>query len=165
MIDSACLHGDRENGQSIARGGGFLGFCVAIRPDDGGNSRCPVYPDRVALNGLREFAIDVDNAVWPVGWRGIGCPTAAIIRGQLRRRRSIKLAEYDGERGNWHARNSLCRVAAAGHYDHCQREKQENTHAFCQQEKRCFISTRLRLHICKMTFIYLILLMLCAIME
>lgn len=120
MINSACLDGDGENGQSIASGGCFLGCSVAIRPVDCSNCRRAIYPDRIASNGLCEFAIDIDNAIWTISWRGVGCPTTAIIWSQRRRRRGFELTEHDGERGNRCARNSLCGVAAARYHNHCQ---------------------------------------------
>ena len=86
MINRACLDGDGENSQSIAGGGCFLGCSGTIRPEDCSNCRCAIYPDRIALNGLCEFAIDIDNAIWTIGWRGIGCPAATIVRSQRRRR-------------------------------------------------------------------------------
>jgi hypothetical protein len=130
MINSTGLDGDGENGQSIARSCGFLGQCVAIGPDDCSDCRCPTYTYRITRDSLREFTIDVDNAIWAIGGRGVSCPTTTIIGSQLRRRRTIELTEHDGKCSNWRARNSLCSVAAACYHNHCQQKKQENTHEF-----------------------------------
>ncbi len=132
MVNRTCLDCDRENGQAIAAGRGFFRFCIAVGPEDRGNSGCPIDSNRIAPNGLREFAIDIDDAVGTVGWRGVGCPTTTIIECQGRRRRSIRLTEYDGKRSNRRAGSDLCRSAAARHHDYRQRKKQENPCAFCQ---------------------------------
>lgn len=107
MINRAGLDGDSENGQSIAGGSGFFRFCIAVGPDDGGNSRCAIHSDGVAQNGLREFAVDIDDAIGAVGWRGIGRPTTTIIWGQRGCWRTIGLTEYDGERSNRRPRSDL----------------------------------------------------------
>jgi len=120
MIDGACLHGDGENGQSVAGGGCFLSFRAAVGPEYRGDGRRAADAYRIALYGLCVFAIDVDDAVWAIGRRGIGGPSATIIRGQRRGRRSIKLAEHDGERGNRRAGKRLRGIAAAGYHDYCQ---------------------------------------------
>lgn len=107
MINRAGLHSDAENSQSIASGRGFFCSRIAVRPDDRGNSRCSIYADRIARDGLCEFAIDIDDAIGAVGRRGVGCPATAIIWRQRGRRRTIGLTEYDGERSNRCAGNSL----------------------------------------------------------
>ena len=89
MINRAGLDCNRENGQSIAGGSGFFRFCVAVGPEDRGNSRCATHSDRIALDGLREFTIDIDDAIGAVGWRGVGSPTTAIIGRQRGRWRTI----------------------------------------------------------------------------
>ncbi len=107
MINRAGLERDGENGQSIAGGSSFFRFCIAIGPEDRGNSRCATNSNWIALDGLREFAIDIDDAIGAVGWSGIGCPTTTIIGSQWGRWRSIRLTEYDSERSNRCARSDL----------------------------------------------------------
>lgn len=123
MVNGACLNGYGENGQSIASGGSFFGYTGAIRPEYYSDCRSATHPDRIAINRVRVFTIDIDNTIWAVDWRGIGCPTATIIRSQPRSGRSIKLTEHDGECRNRRARNSLCAAAAARHYNYCQHYK------------------------------------------
>ena len=82
MINRAGLQHDCENGQPIAGGGGFFRFLAAVGPEDCGNSRCATYANRVALDGLCEFAIDIDDAIGAVGRCRVGCPAATIIGGQ-----------------------------------------------------------------------------------
>lgn len=132
MIDCAGLDCDGENGQAIAAGGGFFRFGIAVGPENGGDSGSPIDSDGIACDGLREFAIDVDDAVWGIGRCGIGCPPATIIGRQRRRWRRIRLTKYDGERGNRRAWNNLGGITATGHHNNCQYEKQENPCAFCQ---------------------------------
>ena len=107
MINRAGLDCYRENGQSIAGRRGFFRFCIAVGPEDRGNSRCPIHSDRIALDGLREFTVDIDDAIGAVGWCGVGRPTTAIIWCQWRRWRPIRSTEYDGERSNRRAGGDL----------------------------------------------------------
>ena len=132
MIDRAGLDCDGEHGQTIAAGGGFFRFGIAIGPQDRGDGGSSTHANRVAPDGLREFAIDIDDAVGGVGRCGVGCPATTIIGGQRRRWRCIRLAKDDGERRNRCAGSNLCGAVTARYHDDRQDEKQENSCAFCQ---------------------------------
>ena len=63
VIDGAGPDRDNESCYTIGACGCVLHLCGAIGPEDGCHSGGVVDANRVALDGLREFAIDIFNAV------------------------------------------------------------------------------------------------------
>ena len=120
MINSAGLHGDRKDSQTIGGGGGLFGNRASIWPEYRRDCGGSTHSYRITIDGVGEFTIDVDDAVWRIGRGSIGCPAATIIWSQRGCRRRAILAEYNGERSNRGAGNDLAGLAATGNDDNCQ---------------------------------------------